>query len=110
MRLPIDTSGLSFICAGPPSPVTEYETGRAKTDETGKPLYQVPVLAMGDEDHEVISVKVAGEPTGVDKGKSVQVTGLSALPWTMGDRSGVSFKASRIQLAGTGRTETTKAS
>ena len=108
MRLPIDTNGLSFICAGPPVPVIEYETRRHKTDENGAPLYQVPIVAMGEGDAEVIAVKVAGEPSGLSQGTSVRISGLSALPWTMGERSGVSFKATKIQPQG--RTETTKAS
>lgn len=105
MRLPIDTTSLAFICAGQPEAVVEFETRRPKTDESGVPLYQVPLVAMADGDAEVIAVKVAGEPTGLVQGAPVRITGLSALPWTMGDRSGISYRASRLQ-PGTSRPET----
>jgi hypothetical protein len=45
-------------------------------------------------------VKVAGEPRGVTHGAAVKVTGLMATPWAMGDRSGVAFRADRIEPTG----------
>jgi hypothetical protein len=97
MRLPIDTTNLGFICAGEPEAVVDYDTRRPKTDETGIPLYAVPLVAMADGTAEVISVKVAGEPKGVGQGNPVRLAGLVALPWAMGDRSGVAYRAARIE-------------
>ena len=38
MRLPIDTSAISFLCALLPEPVVDFETRRPKADENGEPL------------------------------------------------------------------------
>jgi hypothetical protein len=103
MRLPIDTTNLGFICAGNPEAVVDFDTRRPKTDETGTPLFAVPLVAMADGTAEVISVKVAGEPKGVATGAPVRLAGLVALPWSMGDRSGVAYRATRIEPT---RTET----
>jgi hypothetical protein len=35
----------------------------------------------------------------IRQGAPVKVTGLVAQPWTMNDRSGVSFKAARVESA-----------
>ena len=97
MRLPIDTNLVSFICAGAPEAVVDFESRRPKTDETGTPLYQVALVAMSDGVAEVIAVKVPGEPKGISQGAQVRPTGLIALPWAMGDRSGVAYRATRIE-------------
>ena len=36
---------------------------------------------------------------GIRQGHPVKVVGLVAQPWTMGDRSGVAFRAARIEPA-----------
>ncbi len=97
MRLPIDTSGLTLLVGLAPEPVVDFETRRPKADENGEPMYQLQLVALGGEGAEVITVKVAGEPKGLTAGVPVKVWGLVALPWSMGDRSGVSFKAARIE-------------
>ncbi len=97
MRLPIDTSGLTLLVGLAPEAVLDFETRRPKADENGEPLFQLQLVALGSEGAEVITVKVAGEPRGLTAGVPVKVLGLVALPWSMGDRSGVSFKAARIE-------------
>jgi len=97
MRLPIDTSGLTLLVGLAPEPVVDFETRRPKADENGEPLYQLQLVALGGEGAEVITVKVAGEPKGLVAGVPVKVLGLVALPWSMGDRSGVSFKAAHLE-------------
>ena len=84
MKLPIDTSAIAFLCAMPPEPVVDFETRRPKADENGEPLYTVQLLVMGEDSADLIAVKVSG---------------LVAQPWTMADRSGVSFRAARIEPA-----------
>ncbi len=101
MRLPIDTTSLAFLCAGDAQAVVDYETRRAKTDETGVPLYQVPLVAMSEGGAEVINLKVAGEPTGLSAGGPVRLVDLVAIPWSMGERSGVAYRAARIEPATT---------
>lgn len=39
---------------------------------------------------------MSGEPVGVTEGVRVQVTGLTAFSWAMGDRHGLSFRADAI--------------
>jgi hypothetical protein len=98
MKLPIDTTGVTFLCALAPEPVMDFETKRQKGDLNGEPLYSVQLVLLADGGAEVISVKIAGTPpAGLLSGIPVAVTGLVATPWTMSDRSGVSFKASSVQ-------------
>jgi hypothetical protein len=104
LKLPIDTSGLTFLMVGTPRPVKDFETGLAKGDKDGVPLFGVRLVAMGGDDAEVITVKVAGEPKGLKPGAAVRVSELMAQPWSMGERSGVSFRASGVEPASAGRT------
>jgi hypothetical protein len=100
MRLPIDTSAISFLCALAPEPVVDFETRRPKADENGEPLYVIQLLAMGDDSADLLAIKVPGMPSSaIRQGSPVKVSGLVAQPWTMADRSGVSFKAARIEPA-----------
>jgi hypothetical protein len=41
MRLPIDTSAISFLCALAAEPVLDFETKRPRADENGEPLYVI---------------------------------------------------------------------
>lgn len=110
MKLPIDTTGVTFLCALAPEPVMDFETKRQKGDVNGEPLFSVQLVLLADGGAEVISVKIVGMPAdGLVSGTPVAVVGLVATPWSMGDRSGVSFKASSIQPltpAASGRTAT----
>lgn len=110
MKLPIDTTGVTFLCALAPEPVMDFETKRQKGDLNGEPLFSVQLVLLADGGAEVISVKIVGTPAdGLVSGTPVAVVGLVATPWSMGDRSGVSFKASSIQPltpAASGRTTT----
>jgi hypothetical protein len=100
MRLPIDTSQLTFMCAAPARPVTDFETKQHKADvTTGELLYNLQVVALDSEGAEVIQLKVAGDPK-VGQGAMLKLEGLMALPWSMGDRSGVSFRANKIETNG----------
>ena len=97
MKLPIDTTGMTFLAAGPPEPVLDFESKTPKVDDNGAPLHSVQVVALNDGDAEVISVKVAGQPKGVSQGSTVKIAGLVATPWTMGNRSGVAYRAAQIE-------------
>ena len=100
MRLPIDTAAIAFLCALAPEPVIDFETRRPKADETGEPLYVIQLIAMGDGSADLLAVKVPGVPSpAIRQGAPVKVAGLVAQPWTMADRSGVSFKAARVEPA-----------
>jgi hypothetical protein len=100
VKLPIDTSAIAFLCAMPPEPVVDFDTRRPKADENGEPLYVMQLLAMGDGSADLIAVKVPGVPSSaIRQGVPVKVSGLVAQPWTMADRSGVSFRALRVEPA-----------
>ena len=100
MRLPIDTSSLTFMCAAPARPVTDFETKQHKADTaTGELLYNLQVVALDEWGAEVIQVKVAGDPK-VGQGAMLKLHGLVATPWSMGERSGVSFRVDRVEGQG----------
>jgi hypothetical protein len=97
MKLPVDTAAIAFVCAMPPEPVVDFETKRPRADENGEPLYVIQLLAMGDGSADLLAVKVPGMPSGIRQGHPVKVHGLVAQPWTMNDRSGVAFRAARVE-------------
>jgi hypothetical protein len=97
MKLPVDTSSIAFLCALEPQPVLAFDTTQPRADENGEPLYMVQLIAMTDGAAEILAVKVPGLPSGLRQGHPVKVTGLVAQPWTMNDRSGVAFRAARIE-------------
>ena len=97
MRLPVDVSAISFLCALAPEPVVDFETKRPRADENGEPLFAVQLVALAEGTAEIIAVKVAGTAPAVRQGQPVKVLGLVAQPWTMGDRAGVAFRAQRIE-------------
>jgi hypothetical protein len=99
MKLPVDTSAIAFLCAVEAAPGVDFETKRPRADENGEPLYMVQLIAMSDGAADIIAVKVPGQPSGLRQGHPVKVQGLVAQPWTMQDRSGVAFRAARIEPA-----------
>ena len=97
MRLPIDTSAMTFLCATPPVAVVDFESRRQKADtETGELLYAVQLVALAGDGAEIVKVTVAGEPK-LTSGAPVTVSGLTANYWAMGDRSGLSFRAAKVE-------------
>jgi hypothetical protein len=99
MKLPVDTSAIAFLCALEPQPVLDFETRQPRADGNGEPLYVVQLIALAEGEAEILSVKVPGLPVGIRQGHPVKVTGLVAQPWSMNDRSGVAFRAARVEPA-----------
>jgi hypothetical protein len=99
MKLPVDTSAIAFLCALEPQPLLNFQSKEQRADENGEPLYVVQLIALAEGEAEILAVKVPGQPAGIRQGHPVKVTGLVAQPWTMADRSGVSFRAARIEPA-----------
>jgi hypothetical protein len=101
MRLPIHAQGLQFTAVAPAEQLRRYEKDKAweqrepRTNEHGEVLYSVQLVVMGNNEAQVIRVTIAGDPK-VNAKQPVQVEGLSALPWEMEGRSGVSFRAEKI--------------
>ncbi len=75
MRLPIDTSGMTFMCAAPARPVTDFDTGQHKADVNGELLFNVQVVALDDDGAQIISVKVPGDPK-LGQGAMLRFEGL----------------------------------
>ena len=98
MRLPIDTSAIKFEAAGPSEPVLDFATKAQRTDENGMAIFQVPVFAAGSGVKDSITIKVAGEVKGLSEFTQVEITGLIAQTWEVGDNHGVSFRAERVEI------------
>jgi hypothetical protein len=99
VKLPVDTSAIAFLCALEPQPVLAFDTKQPRADENGEPLYVVQLIALAEGEAEILAVKVPGMPSGIRQGHPVKVSGLVAQPWSMNDRSGVAFRATRIEPA-----------
>jgi hypothetical protein len=100
LKLPVDTTSIAFLCALEPQPVLAFDTKQPRTDENGEPLYVVQLIALAEGEAEILAVKVPGQPSqAIRQGHPVKVHGLVAQPWTMNDRSGVAFRAARIEPA-----------
>jgi hypothetical protein len=100
MKLPVDTSAIAFLCALEPEPLLDFETKRPRADENGEPLFVIQLIALTEGAAEILAVKVPGIPSAsIRQGHPVKVTGLVAQPWTMNDRSGVAFRAARVEPA-----------
>ncbi len=97
MRLPVDTSAMTLVAMAAPEPVVDFATRQPKADANGLPLYTVQVAAMFQDQGEVLAVKVAGEPAGITAGMAVQLAGLVAQPWELGERSGIAYRAASIR-------------
>ena len=62
MRLPVDTSVVHFVSAGPAEPSLDFDTKQQKLDANGVAVNQVHLFVVGDGGtREVITVKVSGE-------------------------------------------------
>jgi hypothetical protein len=99
VRLPVDTSAMVLVAMATPEPVVNFTTRQPKAEPDGQPLYTVQVAAMFDDQGEVLAIKVAGHPEGIRPGMAVDVAGLVAQPWALGDRSGISYRAAAIRPA-----------
>jgi hypothetical protein len=100
VKLPVDTSAIAFLCALEPEPLLDFETKRPRADENGEPLFVIQLIALTEGAAEIIAVKVPGIPSAaIRQGHPVKVTGLVAQPWTMADRSGVAFRAAKVEPA-----------
>jgi hypothetical protein len=97
MRLPVDTSAVNFVSAGPPEPTVAFDTKVQKTDDKGQAINQVHLFVVGAGTREVITVKVAGDIKGIGEFTPVKVTELVATTWAMEDRTGVSFRAAKVE-------------
>ena len=98
MKLPIDTSVLTFMCSLAPRPVINGQTKLPKADADGQPLHSVELASFGPEGAQVLVVKFPGSPpAGVIPGASVKVTNLMVSDWDIDGRHGLSFRAGKVE-------------
>ena len=87
------------MAAAPARPVTDFETKQHRVDDNGELLYNLQVVALDADGAQIVTLRVPGDP-GVSQGTLLRLDGLVALPWSMGDRSGVAFRANRVTAQG----------
>src|SRR3954469_18512897 len=99
MKLPIDTSGMTFMAAAPARSVTDFETKQHRVDDNGELLFNLQVVALDPEGAQIITVKT---PVNPQDGQSawLEHEGLVAMPWAMNERSAIAFRSSRIKTGG----------
>jgi hypothetical protein len=97
VKISVDTSRTTFTCSLAAEPVMDFETKQPKL-ENGEPMFSMQVVAFDDEGAQIMVVKVLGPPAAaIKQGTPLKITGLVASSWSMGDRAGLSFRASRIE-------------
>jgi hypothetical protein len=95
VRLELKTERAQFLVTRAPEPKTDQE-GRQKRDQRSQePLWQTELVAIDAEGADVIRVATPFEPK-VQPGQYVKVDELVASPWSMGDRSGVAYRAATL--------------
>jgi hypothetical protein len=97
MKLKVDTAGMQFLVAVAPEPARDWDTKEQRVDTDGQPIFSGQLVALGDGNAQILPVKVPGDPGPLPQGTPVKVTGLVATPWSLDQRTGVSFKAERIE-------------
>jgi hypothetical protein len=101
--IPIDLGKLAgFTLALLPEPYADRETGEARTDRaSGLPLYLVGVNVSFPAEREAyaLTIRVPGQPEGLELNQVVKVYDLVAVPWDRDGRSGITYRASAITPA-----------
>jgi hypothetical protein len=99
VRLPIDTSALTFQCSKPAEPVLDYDNKKQpKVDQNGEPLFSIQVVAFGEDGANIMVVKFPGSPPmGIKPGVPLKLTGLVVSDWTVEGKYGLSFRASKVE-------------
>ena len=103
MQLDIDTSSITFLAAGEAEQMKEHDSDRPRLDKDGNALFVVRLVALSGGQAEVLPVRVAGEAPKVGQGTPVRCVGLTATPWNMNERSGITYRAERIEAVAPGR-------
>jgi hypothetical protein len=104
MRFPVDITKIQLVCGGEAEPSVVFDTGARRTNRNGEPLFQIRLMAGGDELPIVITVRTPVEPKGLVFGAPVRAVGLTLVPWTSrtGGGGGVNYEADRLEpLRGT---------
>lgn len=98
MKLPIDTGRMRFFCVKAAEPVLDFQTKRPRATRDGEPMYEVQVVGLSDDGESgLLTVRLVGpQPAKVAEGTPVAIAGLVAVPWEIDGRSGISYRAERL--------------
>lgn len=100
MRLPIDTSSLTFIAGSDPATLLDMERLHAQIAR--------PVRCYGAwtwsrwvvrTEQRGLAGSRHGRAKGIRMGQPLRVVGLSASPWEIDGRHGISFRAQAVEAA-----------
>lgn len=96
--IPVDVARLGRVTViVPPEQKINPETGEVRKDREGNPVWTVGVaVRQQGRRASVIDVSLSVEPKDVMEGSAVTLVDLEAYAWTMGDRSGISFRAAAV--------------
>ncbi len=96
-QIPVDVSKLQTLAGGGATPLLD-QGGQQKHDQEGRPLFVLPIVALVEGGMpEVFSVRVPGAPPELATLTPLRLVGLVARPWSIGDRSGVTFSCASVQ-------------
>ena len=99
--IPVDPS-LHIVAAGIATAATT-DTGEQRRDKDGRPLFNLPVIAVpADGAAEPFVVRLAGPVPTLPPLTPIRLRSLVARPWSMPatGRSGVSFSATSVETVG----------
>ncbi|MDP8929993.1 MAG: hypothetical protein M3O70_15850 [Actinomycetota bacterium] len=99
MKLPIDTGRMRFFCVKAAEPVLDFQTKRPRATRDGEPMYEVQVVGLRDDGESgLMTVRLVGEhPQKLAEGNLLTISGLVAVPWEIDGRSGISYRADRVE-------------
>jgi len=103
LKLTLDTSQVAFTVGSEPEPVIDFQTKLHRTDDQGRPIFGVQLIATFKDDKsgkvksEILNVKIAGTLTPLPIGSPVRVAEMTAFPWVNNDRSGIAYRAAAIE-------------
>ena len=102
--IPVATEHVKTLVGGTAEAVIGDDGGQ-KTDRDGQPLFRIAIVCLTDDGSEpsTFQVRIAGQVPALPLLTEVVLNGLTARPWSMGDRSGVSFSAESIEVTNKGR-------
>lgn len=98
MILNIDTRGKEFVVTKDPSPKLDNNGVQRVDKRDGAPTWSTEVVVTDDSGGEILKINTSGGQPDVERGDEVLPIGLEAIPWTTNGRSGVAYRAERIEL------------
>jgi hypothetical protein len=98
--IPVDTNRLHFTCVKAPRPrLVNQDTGEIKKDKDGQIVQEVVLLAEDESGRiELVKVGLSGDAT-IAPGDEVIPVGLVGYVWEMGQRWGISYRATSFTPA-----------